>query len=93
MNIFDDTTHQILMKFLNKKVKDAEEEIASKGTLSEEHAIPLILKSHFNHIVHLDTELTELRKLMNQRFHQVNIGLTFGFTIIAFLIILFGFLK
>ena len=81
------------MKFLDKKVKDAEKEIASTGTLSEEHAIPLILKSYFNHIVHLDTELTELRKLMNQRFRQVNISLTLGFTIIAFLIILFGFLK
>ncbi len=92
MNIFDDATHQMLMKFFDKKIKDAEQEIASTGTLSEEHAIPLILKSHSNHILHLDTELTELRKVMNQRFYQLNVGLTPGFTIIAFLIILFGFL-
>ncbi len=89
MNIFDDATHQILMKFLDKKIKDAEEEIASTGTLSEEHAIPLILKSHFNHIVHLDTELTEVRKSIR----RIGTGLTIGFTIIAFLIILFGFLR
>ena len=89
MNIFDDTTHQILMKFLDKKIKDAEEEISSTGTLSEEHAIPLILKSQFNHILHLDTELTELRKSI----HRIGTGLTIGFTIVVFLIVLFGFLK
>ena len=89
MNIFDDTTHQILMKFLDKKIKDAEEEISSTGTLSEEHAIPLILKSQFNHILHLDTELTELRKSI----HRIGTGLTIGFTIVGFLIVLFGFLK
>lgn len=89
MNIFDDITHQILMKFLDKKIKDAEEEISSTGTLSEEHAIPLILKSQFNHILHLDTELTELRKSI----HRIGAGLTIGFTIVGFLIVLFGFLK
>lgn len=89
MNIFDDTTHQILMKFLDKKVKGAEEEIASTGNLSEENAIPLLLKSQFNHIVHLDSELTEVKKSVQ----RIGTGLTIGFTIIAFLIILFGFLK
>lgn len=89
MNIFDDTTHEILMKFLDKQVKDAEVEIASTGILSEKHAIPLILKSQFNHIVHLETELTEVRKMMR----QIGTGLIIGFTVIAFLIVLFGFLK
>ncbi len=77
------------MKFLDKKIRDAEEEISSTGTLSEEHAIPLILKSQFNHILHLDTELTELRKSI----HRIGTGLTIGFTIVGFLIVLFGFLK
>jgi len=89
MNIFDDSTHQILMKFLDKKIKDAEGEIASKGILSDEHAIPLILKSQFNHILHLDSELTELRKSI----HRIGTGLTIGFTVLGFLIIIFGFLS
>ncbi len=72
MNIFDEDTHQILVKFLDKKVKDAEDEIAAKGILSEEHAIPLLLKTQFNHIVHLESELTELRKLMDLRFEQID---------------------
>jgi len=59
------------MKFPDKKVLDAEEEIASEGTLSEEHAIPLLLKSQFNHIVHLDAETTEICQLMDKRFKEV----------------------
>ena len=104
MNLFDDTTHQILMKFLDKKVEDAEKEIAVKGTLSEEHAIPLILKTLFNHVAHLDAAIIELGKSFDELRNsvdakisglsrQVNVGLTLGFSIIAFLIILFGFLK
>lgn len=75
-------------------------EIATKGILSENHAIPLILKTLFNHVTHLDTEITELRKSIDFRFEQMGkrithlfTTLTFGFTIIAFLIILFGFIK
>lgn len=107
MGLFNEATTEVLLKFLDKKAKDAEEEIATKGTLSEEHAIPLILKTLFNHVAHLDMEITELCKSMDSRFEEVNlrfkeihqrfqhlnIGITLGFTIIAFLIILFGFLK
>jgi hypothetical protein len=71
MAIFDEATHEILMKFLDKKAQDAEREITERGTLSEEHAIPLILKSQFNHIAHLDTEITELRGVMDKRFEQI----------------------
>ena len=121
MNIFDESTHEILIRFLDKKVKDAEEEISNKGTLSEEYAIPLLLKSQFNHIMHLDSELTSLRKLMDIRFEQVDKRFeqvdkrfeqvdkkfeildrrithlftvtSVGFTILCFLITMFGFLK
>jgi len=107
-------TTEILKKFLEHKCKEAEREIEEKGTLSEENAIPLLLKTQFNHIAHLDMELTALRELMDKRFEQVDkrfeqvdkrfeqieriisrvfTGLTVGFTIIGFLIILFGFLK
>jgi len=61
MNIFDEATHSVLMKFLDKKSKEAEQEISKKGSLSEGYAIPLILKSQFNHIAHLDNELTTFR--------------------------------
>ena len=40
MGLFNEATTEVLLKFLDKKAKDAEEEIATKGTLSEEHAIP-----------------------------------------------------
>ena len=89
MSLFNEAATEVLLKFLDKKAKDAEEEIASKGILSEEHAIPLILKSQFNHIMHLDTELTELRKSV----HRIGTGLVVGFTILGFLIILFQLLK
>ena len=72
MAIFEEGTHAILMKFLDKKALDAEREITEHGTLSEEHAIPLILKSQFNHIAHLDVEITELRVVMDKRFEQVD---------------------
>jgi len=65
-------TVEILVKFLDKKVKEAEREIEEKGILSDDKAIPLLLKSQFNHIAHLDSEITELRILMDKRFEQVD---------------------
>jgi len=44
---------QILKTFLEKASQRAMDEIQNKGTLSEENAIPLILKTQFNHIDHL----------------------------------------
>ena len=90
MAIFDEATHEILMKFLDKKARDAEREITERGTLSEEHAIPLILKSQFNHIAHLDTEITELRNVMDRRFVQIT-KLLFG--AVAFLSLLMTALR
>jgi len=105
--MFEKETTEILLKFLEKKCREAEREIAEKGTLSDDNAIPLLLKTQFNHIAHLDMELTGLRELMDKRFEQVDkrisevdkrisevfTRVTVGFTIIGFLIILFGFLK
>ena len=116
--MFEKETTEILQKFLTKKCREAEKEIEEKGVLSDDNAIPLLLKTYFNHITHLDMELTGLRKLMDQRFEQVDkrfeqvdqrfeginekidgiksdifTRVNIGFTIIAFLIILFGFLK
>ena len=98
--MFEKETTEILLKFLEKKCREAEKEIEEKGTLSDENAIPLLLKTQFNHIAHLDMELTTLREMMDKRFEHLEriiarlfTGLTVGFTILGFLIILFGFLK
>jgi len=70
--MFEKETTEILLKFLEKKCKEAEREIEEKGTLSDDNAIPLLLKTQFNHIAHLDMELTGLRELMNKKFEQVD---------------------
>jgi len=70
--MFEKETTQILLKFLERKCKEAEREIEEKGVLSDDKAIPLLLKSQFNHIAHLDFEITALRELMDKRFEQVD---------------------
>jgi hypothetical protein len=70
--MFEKETTQILLKFLERKCREAEKEIEEKGVLSDDKAIPLLLKSQFNHIAHLDSEITALRELMDRRFEQVD---------------------
>jgi len=70
--MFEKETTEILLKFLERKCKEAEKEIEEKGVLSDDKAIPLLLKSQFNHIAHLDSEITALRELMDRRFEQVD---------------------
>ncbi|GAB4200766.1 MAG: hypothetical protein Fur0023_04460 [Bacteroidia bacterium] len=65
-------TTEILLKFLDRKVKEAEEEIEKEGKLSDDKAIPLLLKSQFNHIAHLDTEISSIKVLMNEKFKEVD---------------------
>jgi hypothetical protein len=72
VNVFEKETTQILLKFLERKCREAEKEIEEKGVLSDDKAIPLLLKSQFNHIAHLDSEITALRELMDKRFEQVD---------------------
>ncbi len=81
-----DTAMRIFMTFLDRKVKEAEEEITQKGVLSDDKAIPLMLKTQFNHIAHLeesvDSEFGHIRrqfkevnenfKEMNQKFKEIN---------------------
>ncbi len=68
---------QILLNFLENSAQAASEEIKSKGILSEKNAIPLMLKSQFNHIAHLDAKmvtrdefLTQMKDV-NNKFDQV----------------------
>lgn len=51
---------EILKAFLEKASHRAMDEINNKGTLSEENAIPLLLKNQFNHIAHLDMQLKKM---------------------------------
>jgi len=69
--MFEKETTQILLKFLERKCKEAEKEIEEKGVFSDDKAIPLLLKSQFNHNTHLDSEITALRELMDKRFERV----------------------
>jgi len=69
--MFEKETTQILLKFLERKCREAEKEIEEKGVLSDDKAIPLLLKSQFNHIAHLDAEITALRELLDKRFERV----------------------
>ena len=71
---------------IDRKVKEAEEEITKNGVLSDDKAIPLMLKTQFNHIAHLEESVTgefghirlqfkevdQRFKEMDQKFDQVN---------------------
>lgn len=65
-------TTEILLKFLDRKVKEAEEEIEKEGKLSDDKAMPFLLRAQFNHITHLDTEISSIKILIDQRFKEVN---------------------
>jgi len=92
--MFEKETTDILLKFLDKKAREAEKEIEEKGVLSDDKAIPLLLKTQFNHIAHLDAEISSLRTTMDKRFEhmekkidRVFVVLTIG---ISFLVLLIG---
>ncbi len=57
------------MAFLNKRSEVALAEIKETGGLSESNAMPLMLKSQFNHIAHLDLKLNDLEL----RFSEMNL--------------------
>jgi hypothetical protein len=93
--MFEKETTQILLKFLERKCREAEKEIEEKGVLSDDKAVPLLLKSQFNHIAHLDSEITALRELMDKRFERiekiimwlVGLGITAWISIIIAIVI------
>jgi hypothetical protein len=53
---------EVLQQFLEKACEDAKKYIKEKGVLTTEYAIPLLLRAHYNHIVHLDKEVTEIKE-------------------------------
>lgn len=58
---------QILMGLLNKNAQEAMDEIKTTGTVSQKNAIPLMLKSQFNHIAHLDEKIQIMQEDMVTR--------------------------
>ena len=70
--MFEKDAMDILMKFLDRKVLEAEKEVTEKGTLSEDKAIPLMLKMQFNHIKHLEESVDDRFGQINQRFEKVD---------------------
>ncbi len=48
---------EILAKFLDNAAAKAMRNIEEQGSLSTEDAIPLMLKSQFNHIAHLEKQM------------------------------------
>ena len=69
--MFEKDAMDILMKFLDRKVLEAEKEVTARGTLSEDKAIPLMLKMQFNHIRHLEESVNDRFGQINQRFEEV----------------------
>jgi hypothetical protein len=57
---------QILQEFLENAVQRARRQIQTEGKLTVETAMPILLKSQFNHIVHLDNELKALSERITQ---------------------------
>ena len=69
---------ELISAFLTKSTEKARQQIADEGKLSTENAIPLMLKSQYNHIAHLDeqmvtkTEFNALKEQFNGLKEQFN---------------------
>jgi len=61
---------QILSKFLDNAVAKAKKRIEEEGRIETEDAIPLMLKSQFNHIAHLEQQMIT-RTEFNARFNDL----------------------
>ena len=55
-------SEELLLKLIDRKAREAEKEIEETGTLKDEHAIPLLLQTQYNHIAHLDEEISKISK-------------------------------
>ncbi len=75
-----------LNEFLENRVQKAKENIQQKGRLETEDAIPLMLKSQFNHIAHLEQEMVTKTEFagLKQQFEGLNSRFTFSIWLITF---------
>ena len=100
---------QILSEFLDNAVQQAKKRITQEGRLSTEDAIPLMLKSQFNHIAHLEEQMVtkaDFNLLKDQfgglkdqfgglkdQFAFVKWVIMLGFTFLAVLQVYVAFIK
>ena len=70
---------ELISAFLTKSTEKARQKIADEGTLFTENAIPLMLKSQYNHIAHLDEQMVtkpefngEIKSLKEQMVTKPN---------------------
>ncbi len=93
---------KILSEFLDNAVQQAKTRIAEDGCLRTEDAVPLMLKSQFNHIAHLERDMVtraDFNGLKDQfsglkdQFSFLKWVILFGFTFLAALQMYIAFVK
>ena len=93
---------KILSEFLDNVVQQAKTRIAEDGCLRTEDAVPLMLKSQFNHIAHLERDMVtraDFNGLKDQfsglkdQFSFLKWVILFGFTFLAALQMYIAFVK
>ena len=70
--MFDGVTMEIFMDFLDRKIEAAKQELKEKGRLSDDKAIPILLKYTLNHVRHLEIDINQRFKAVDKRFEQVD---------------------
>jgi len=56
---------ELLISILDGASERALKKIKEEGNITLEDAIPLLLKGQYNHIMHLDKEITEIKKRLD----------------------------
>jgi hypothetical protein len=82
-----------LFAYLDKDIEDAKTDIKSGKGLSQKGATAMLLKGMYNHIAHLDVELSDIRKNMLTRseFDFLKWLISIGFVFLAAFQAYFGF--
>ena len=87
---------EFLQEFLAKAVEDVKQQIKETGTLTVENAIPLLLHSQYNHILHLEEKMATkadiaalqdkiatLEKNVFDKIATLQHGIMYGLTLLA----------
>ena len=59
------SSDELLINILDGAAERSLKKIKEAGTITLEDAIPLLLKGQYNHIMHLDKEITEIKKRLD----------------------------
>lgn len=76
-----------LFDFLDQDIAEAKGGIKAGNGLTQKGATAMLLKGMYNHIAHLDLELSDIRKIMvtKDEFNFLKWTIMFGFVFIAVL--------